>query len=602
MRPAPHSPVRTRVPLPLRLVLGCLTLSALAPWTVPNASAQTTLNQTTCVSDTGNCVGPSGFIQDLAVNCAIAGAEGRVSTWLSRITDRSGPNRITISGTCNEVPNITGFNRLRIEGTGGAIMRGASFSNSTGILLKSVTITCVGCGNGLSLSGSSVVLDGVTVQVGGNGINLSFKSFLAFTGAPSVISGNGLAGITAAGGSVVGLANVTVSNNGANGGGGQLTSTGVVATGGSSVLLSSQIGGVDAPVDISGHPVFGILVDEGVLSTRGVGSAGTIHIHDNGDAGLKLTGGHATLSGAAVKIDGNSSGALQLFIAGGAILEMGGAAEVQGDVWAGPHSHISMGETDQTGGGMITGALRLLAGSFALLQNANSIGALTCDETSWWQSDGQSAIGSNGCPNAPTVTVNAGAGLSGGGALPLGGSITLNNTGVLSLFANAPLTSTGGQNPMIGITPNYFIQNGISPQSGASFNVSGDGTIGGALSVGTNVFRADTNGVTIGGGTPIAEYVSISQPITLPVMTSGACSTFTTAAVTGFTPGSSDTVALGIPSSLVTGLGSGIFLVYQAWETTTTTSPTITIQVCNPTDKRYAGGAHGNLRIDILKH
>jgi hypothetical protein len=98
-----------------------------------------------------------------------------------------------------------------------------------------------------------VVLDGVTVQVGGNGINLSFQSFLAFTGAPSVISGNGLAGITAGGGSLVGLAKVTISNNGANGGGGQLSSTGVVATGGSSVNLSSQIGGVDAPVDISGH-------------------------------------------------------------------------------------------------------------------------------------------------------------------------------------------------------------------------------------------------------------------------------------------------------------------------------------------------------------
>ena len=108
--------------------------------------------------------------------------------------------------------------------------------------------------------------------------------------------------------------------------------------------------------------------------------------------------------------------------------------------------------------------------------------------------------------------------------------------------------------------------------------------------------------VDIGGGTPITEYVSLTEGITLPVVDSQSCANFTTAAVTGFTPGVSDTIALGTPPSLLTGLGKEVFLVYQAWETTTTASPTITIQVCNPSGNRYAGGASGTLRVSIFKH
>jgi hypothetical protein len=54
-----------------------------------------------------------------------------------------------------------------------------------------------------------------------------------------------------------------------------------------------------------------------------------------------------------------------------------------------------------------------------------------------------------------SVTVNTGSGLSGGGTLALGGTLSLSNTGVLSVSASAPLTSTGGANPSInlGIVP-----------------------------------------------------------------------------------------------------------------------------------------------------
>jgi uncharacterized repeat protein (TIGR03803 family) len=138
-----------------------------------------------------------------------------------------------------------------------------------------------------------------------------------------------------------------------------------------------------------------------------------------------------------------------------------------------------------------------------------------------------------------------------------------------------------------------------------SFN--GNQTVTGDLTVSAAIKGAS---LAIGGGTPIAEYVSITQSVTLPALSSASnadavispCATFTTAALTGFTPGASDAVALGIPKSLSTGLGTGVFLVYQAWENSATASPTLTIQVCNSSGLRYKGGASGFVRVDIAKH
>lgn len=107
--------------------------------------------------------------------------------------------------------------------------------------------------------------------------------------------------------------------------------------------------------------------------------------------------------------------------------------------------------------------------------------------------------------------------------------------------------------------------------------------------------------LTIGGGTPIAEFASLTRSITLPALKSGACTTFKTPALKGFTPGTDDTVSVGISKSLLKGVGSGIFLVYQAWEDNSAASPKLTVQVCNPSAK-YKGGATGAIRIDVFKH
>jgi hypothetical protein len=68
---------------------------------------------------------------------------------------------------------------------------------------------------------------------------------------------------------------------------------------------------------------------------------------------------------------------------------------------------------------------------------------------------GTLSIKTGGVTNAmlanSSLTVKAGTGLSGGGAVALGGSTTLNNAGVLSVTTGAGITNSGGQHPTLGI-------------------------------------------------------------------------------------------------------------------------------------------------------
>jgi len=73
-------------------------------------------------------------------------------------------------------------------------------------------------------------------------------------------------------------------------------------------------------------------------------------------------------------------------------------------------------------------------------------------------------------------------------------------------------------------------------------------------------------------------------------------------ALAGFTPGSYDTIVLTVPSSLASSNSLASFLIWQAWEATTTASPNIVIQVCNPTNSPRGHGGSGTIRIDIFKH
>jgi 6-phosphogluconolactonase (cycloisomerase 2 family) len=221
----------------------------------------------------------------------------------------------------------------------------------------------------------------------------------------------------------------------------------------------------------------------------------------------------------------------------------------------------------------------------------------------------------NGSNLSGVITgVTAGSGLLGGGT---SGSVNLSvNRSVVAFQSDlasdvnsaetfAISAATTAQNNAISYANGTFLPLAggtlTGRLNGTVANFGGDVTAAGNVTASRNVSAGDS--VTIGtGGTPIAEYVSTTYSATLPILSSGACAMLTTAALTGFTPGTADTIALGIPKSLVSSLGNNVFLIYQAWETTTSASPTITIQVCNPTGSRYSGGATGTIRVDIFKH
>jgi len=100
---------------------------------------------------------------------------------------------------------------------------------------------------------------------------------------------------------------------------------------------------------------------------------------------------------------------------------------------------------------------------------------------------GTLSIKTGGVTNAmlanPSLTVKAGSGLSGGGAVSLGSSVTLSNAGVISVGVSSGITSTGGQSPTLGIdttvVPELAIANEFTqPQfvSGFFDTFTGDAT------------------------------------------------------------------------------------------------------------------------------
>ena len=121
---------------------------------------------------------------------------------------------------------------------------------------------------------------------------------------------------------------------------------------------------------------------------------------------------------------------------------------------------------------------------------------------------GQTFPGASIVPN--TITVTPGTGLSGGGTVALGGTTTLTNAGVTGITGGTDITTSPAGPSATGIvtinvntttlaagfasvfaaaagSPNY-IQNSfpsLAQQSSASFNISGNGTLGGTLSAAT---------------------------------------------------------------------------------------------------------------------
>jgi hypothetical protein len=373
------------------------------------AAAQNTVNQTTCggVSGVGSCL-TNGFLQDLTVNCGAGFPANQVSTVLAQITDRNGPNRITLSGgNCGGV-GIVGFNRLTIVGDGSPMGGFWSFVNSRNILLKSMNFDFSVQFGKVTMQGSQVTFDGVTVKnardASGTGPDFAVdlaESSLGFTGAPSLITNNPCVGIGVGVGSRLNVANVTVSNNGLGQGCG-ISQSGIRVRDGGSVVLSNQINGigglVDAPVDISGNgPDGGLDVAGGSLEGHARTGNAMIRIHDNLGPGVQVLGASTASIGGQFRFDGNNpNGQVQLVAGLNASLFIGGGVQVEGGL-AAFNAFVAIGE----GGPMtITGGVFLYLSSVGGIDGPNSIDTMTCDGTSYAYNPGNvPTSGPNTCPS-----------------------------------------------------------------------------------------------------------------------------------------------------------------------------------------------------------
>jgi hypothetical protein len=386
------------------------------------AGAQNTVNQTTCggVSGVDSCL-TNGFLQDLAVDCSNAhGTE--VSTALAQITDRNGPNRIRLSGGNCGGFRIVGFNRLTIEGDGSPMGGFWGFIDSRQVLLKSVTFDFNVQFGFVSIQGSEVTFDGVTVKnarVGGGppdfAVSLA-ESSLSFTGAPSLITNNPCVGIGVGVGSQLNVVNVTVSNNGL-GQGCRISQSGIRVRDGGSVVLANQINVngtlVDAPVDVSGNGRDGGFdVAGGSLEGHAKTGNALIRIHDNLGPGLTVLGASTAGLDGHFQFDGNNPNGqdgfapFQLGAGLHATLALGGGVQVQGGVLGFADALVDIGE----GGPMtISGGVFLSISSVAVIDGPNSIDTMTCDGTSYAYNPGNILTsGPNTCPsNGPAGITGA---------------------------------------------------------------------------------------------------------------------------------------------------------------------------------------------------
>jgi hypothetical protein len=406
----------------IRLMLSTAALATALPLLAAHpAAAQNTVSQTTCggVSGVDSCL-TNGFLQDLTVDCSNAhGTE--VSTALAQITDRNGPNRLRLSGGNCGGFRIVGFNRLTIEGDGSPMGGFWGVIDSRQVSFKSVTFDFNVQFGFVSLQGSDVTFDGVTVKnarVGGgvpdSAVDLA-ESSLSFAGAPSLITNNPCVGISVGLGSRLNVANVTVSNNGLGQGCGN--ASGIRVRAGGSVILANQInaigGLVDAPVDISGNgPDGGLDVAGGSLSGAAKTGNATIRIHDNLGPGVQVLGASTAGIGGHIQFDGNNPSGqgglppVQLAAVSNASLFIGGGVQVEGGL-AAYNAFVAIGE----GGPMtISGGVFLNLNSVGVIDGPNSIDTMTCDGTSYaYNPDNIPTSGPNTCPsNGPRGTGVAG--------------------------------------------------------------------------------------------------------------------------------------------------------------------------------------------------
>ena len=187
-------------------------------------------------------------------------------------------------------------------------------------------------------------------------------------------------------------------------------------------------------------------------------------------SGAGLAGGPITGSGSlSVAAAGVTDAMLASAYAGTASCPAGqfavslGRAAAPGCAAGNPGTVSSVGSGAGLTGGPITtsGTLGIATGGVTNAMLANP--SLTVNAGSGLSGGGSLSLGGSGSLSIasggvtdnmlvnPSLTVTAGGGLGGGGAVALGGTVTLTNSGILSVGAGAPIKTTGGATPTLSI-------------------------------------------------------------------------------------------------------------------------------------------------------
>ena len=106
-----------------------------------------------------------------------------------------------------------------------------------------------------------------------------------------------------------------------------------------------------------------------------------------------------------------------------------------------------------------------------------------------------------------SVTVTAGSGMSGGGAVALGGSVTLNNAGVTSLTAGSGI-SLSGSTGAVTITNTSSATGTVTSVATGNGLQGGTITTSGTLSITAPAFNSVGSYVIAGSGNDIGYYVT----------------------------------------------------------------------------------------------
>ncbi|MDD1748905.1 MAG: hypothetical protein LUO89_03420, partial [Methanothrix sp.] len=102
---------------------------------------------------------------------------------------------------------------------------------------------------------------------------------------------------------------------------------------------------------------------------------------------------------------------------------------------------------------------------------------------------------------------------------------------------------------------------------------------------------SDSGAVTIGGGTPIVQYISTTAGVSVTALAPASCQV-TTVSATGANDG--DSVALGVPNALA----SSGDLVLFGW---VSGPDTVSVRLCNM-GAAAVDTAAGTVRVDVWKH